>query len=138
MASHREYRPAGRRVYVEGSRQDLRVPVREIDLTGSEPAVRLYDTSGQHGDPERPVDLERGIAPLRGPWIVGRDDVEQLETALVNLGYDAGHFGYLTLLTAQRTYFGVSLEYLESLKEFWAQSVELEGMLLSGGLERPE
>lgn len=57
---------------------------------------------------------------------------------LANIGYGAGEFGYLTLLTAQRTYFGVSLEYLESLKEFWARSVELEGMLLSGGLERPE
>lgn len=57
---------------------------------------------------------------------------------LANIGYQAGHFGYLTLLTAQRTYFGVSLEYLESLKMFWARSVELEGMLLSGGLQRPE
>jgi len=57
---------------------------------------------------------------------------------LANIGYQAGHFSYLTLLTAQRTYFGVSLEYLESLKVFWARSVELEGMLLSGGLQRPE
>jgi cobalt-zinc-cadmium efflux system outer membrane protein len=54
---------------------------------------------------------------------------------LTNLGYQAGEFGYVTLLTAQRTYFGVSLEYLNSLTELWASSVELEGMLLSGGLE---
>lgn len=47
-------------------------------------------------------------------------------------------FGYLTLLTAQRTFFSVSLEYLANLRELWARTVELEGMLLSGGLERPE
>ena len=47
-------------------------------------------------------------------------------------------FGYLTLLTAQRTYFSVSLEYLANLRELWARTVELEGMLLSGGLEKPE
>ena len=57
---------------------------------------------------------------------------------LANIGYEAGHFGYLTLLTAQRTFFEVSLEYLASLQQFWARSVELEGMLLSGGLEGPE
>ena len=57
---------------------------------------------------------------------------------LANLGYQAGEFGYVTLLTAQRTYFGVNLEYLNSLTELWARSVELEGMLLSGGLEAPE
>jgi cobalt-zinc-cadmium efflux system outer membrane protein len=53
-------------------------------------------------------------------------------------GYLAGEFGYVTLLTAQRTYFGVSLDYLNSLRELWARSIELEGLLLSGGLQPPE
>ncbi len=57
---------------------------------------------------------------------------------LTKIGYEAGEFPYVTLLTAQRTYFGVNLEYLNSLTELWARSVELEGMLLSGGLEGPE
>jgi cobalt-zinc-cadmium efflux system outer membrane protein len=57
---------------------------------------------------------------------------------LVTQGYRAGEFGYLTLLTAQRTYFDASLSYLVSLKELWTRSVDLEGMLLSGGLGRPE
>ena len=54
------------------------------------------------------------------------------------IGYREGEFGYLTLLTAQRTYSGVRLDYLTRLSEFWARSVEIEGMLLTGGLEGPE
>ncbi|MGH2721048.1 MAG: hypothetical protein ACRDJO_05535, partial [Actinomycetota bacterium] len=42
--------PASRRVYVPGTRPDVRVPVREVDLSGGNPPVRLYDTSGPHGD----------------------------------------------------------------------------------------
>ncbi len=56
-----------------------------------------------------------------------------------SIGYKEGEFDYLKLLTAQRTYFSANLEYLINLGELWTQSVELEGMLLSGGgLERPE
>jgi len=57
---------------------------------------------------------------------------------LFRLGVREGEFGYLTLLTAQRTYFHDNLEYLDGLQEFWARAVELDGMLLGGGLERPE
>src|SRR3954453_8432648 len=58
-----------RKVYVEGSRPDLRVPFAEADLTGDNPPVRLYDTSGPGSDPEV------GLPPLRGPWIAERGDV---------------------------------------------------------------
>lgn len=57
---------------------------------------------------------------------------------LTRAGYRLGEFDYLTLLTAQRTYFSASLEYLAYLSTLWARSVQLEGMLLTGGLERPE
>lgn len=57
---------------------------------------------------------------------------------LTRSGYRLGQFGYLTLLTAQRTYFGVNLDYLTSLGELWARTVEIDGMLLSGGLEGPQ
>jgi len=79
MGNHREYRPVGRRVYVEGGREGVRVPMREIELSGTEPPVRLYDTSGPHGDPEQSIRLDRGVTPLRRPWILDRDDVEQLD-----------------------------------------------------------
>jgi len=57
---------------------------------------------------------------------------------LTRLGFRGGQFGYLTLLTAQRTYFNNSLEYLANLQELWDLTVQLEGMMLTGGLENPE
>ena len=77
MSSERP-RPASRRVYQNGG-TDLRVPMREVLLEEPNPPVRLYDTSGAHGDPEQQVDLPRGLAPLRRCWIDGRGDVEQLD-----------------------------------------------------------
>jgi cobalt-zinc-cadmium efflux system outer membrane protein len=61
---------------------------------------------------------------------------ESLE--LTSTGYREGEFDYLTLLTAQRTFFNVSLEYLARLEALWTQSVEIEGLLLTGGLDAPE
>lgn len=62
----------------------------------------------------------------------------QASLEMVGAGYREGELGYLTLLTAQRTYFSVNLEYLASLGQLWADSVGIEGMLLSGGLGGPE
>jgi outer membrane protein TolC len=53
---------------------------------------------------------------------------------LIAAGYRAGEFSYLRLLAAQVTYFNVNLAYLQSLSDFWARTVELEGLLLRGGL----
>ena len=69
---------ASRKVYLTGSRPDLRVPIREIALSGGEPPVRLYDTSGPYTDPDATPDLKRGLDPLRLPWIRERGDVEEL------------------------------------------------------------
>jgi cobalt-zinc-cadmium efflux system outer membrane protein len=57
---------------------------------------------------------------------------------MIRIGYREGEFGYLMLLTVQRTYFGVSLDYLESLGQLWASKVEIEGLLLGGGLQGQE
>src|SRR6266480_2786866 len=67
-----------RKVYVTGSRPDIRVPMREIALSGGNPPVRLYDTSGPYTDPDADLDLKRGLPPLRLTWILGRSDVEEL------------------------------------------------------------
>jgi phosphomethylpyrimidine synthase len=75
---------ASRRIYVDGSRPDLRVPFREVSQAathgtrGDTPnaALRLYDTSGPHGDPDVTIAPEAGLPPLRAPWIVERGDVE--------------------------------------------------------------
>ena len=53
---------------------------------------------------------------------------------LVESGYRQGEFGYLDLLTAQRTYFRVSIAYVESLRTYWTSRIHIEGMLLTGGL----
>ena len=70
--------PASRKIYVTGSRPDLRVPMREVCLHGGEPPLRLYDTAGPWTDPEAHPDIKLGLPPLRQPWIVGRGDVEEL------------------------------------------------------------
>src|SRR2546428_11448024 len=67
-----------RKIHITGSRPDLRVPMREIALSGGNPPVRLYDTSGPYTDPDAQIDLKRGLPPLRLPWILGRGDVDEL------------------------------------------------------------
>ena len=69
---------ASRKIYLPGSRSDIRVPVREISLSGGEPPLRLYDTSGPYTDPDVTLDLKRGLDPLRQAWIRERGDVEEL------------------------------------------------------------
>ena len=66
------------KVYVTGSRPDIRVPMREVALSGGNPSLRLYDTSGPATDPEALLDVKRGLPPLRQAWILGRTDVEEL------------------------------------------------------------
>ena len=74
-----------RKVYVEGSRPDVRVPFAEVELTGDNPPVRLYDTSGPGSDPEV------GLPPLRGPWIAERGDVAPVRGAGTPLAGVDGH-----------------------------------------------
>src|SRR5262249_59537549 len=69
--------PASQKIYVIGS-HGIRVPMREVNLSGGEPPVRLYDTSGPYTDPEADLDVKRGLPPLRLEWIVSRGDVEEL------------------------------------------------------------
>lgn len=76
-----------KKVYVEGSRPDILVPMREIALsptTGSfgdeeNAPVRVYDTSGPYTDPNYQVDITKGLPALRRTWIQGREDVEEYE-----------------------------------------------------------
>ena len=78
--------PNSRKVYVQGSRADIRVPMREITLsptqttTGVEenPPIMVYDTSGPYTDPDIEIDLEKGLMPIRQAWIEERADTEVL------------------------------------------------------------
>jgi phosphomethylpyrimidine synthase len=60
--------PGSRKVYVDGP--GMRVPMREIALSGGEPPLRVYDTSGPQG-----YDVRDGLPSLRRDWILARGDV---------------------------------------------------------------
>lgn len=76
-----------KKVYVQGSRPDIKVPMREINLsptTGSfgneeNPPLRVYDTSGPYTDENYKVDITKGVPAIRTPWIKERSDAEEYE-----------------------------------------------------------
>ena len=76
-----------KKAYVTGSREDIRVPVREISLAPTEgrfgfeenAPLRVYDTSGPYTDPNVEIDLDNGLFPTRQQWITERGDVEEIE-----------------------------------------------------------
>ena len=80
--------PASRKVYIEGDKPGVRVPMREIRLTPTKSfktsaieqnaPLLVYDTSGPYTDPDATLDIRRGLLPLRLAWIMGRGDVEEL------------------------------------------------------------
>ncbi|GAA0277076.1 Phosphomethylpyrimidine synthase [Methylorubrum aminovorans] len=63
-----------KKVYAQvPGRPDIRVPYREIALSDpKEEPVRVYDPSGPYTETDAAIDLEKGLAPVREPWIVGR------------------------------------------------------------------
>ncbi|MDT8382836.1 MAG: phosphomethylpyrimidine synthase ThiC [Gammaproteobacteria bacterium] len=77
-----------RKIYVQGSRPDIRVPMREIaqsptcNMEGTEveenPPITVYDTSGPFTDPDVDIDLMKGMPDVRDAWIKERDDTELL------------------------------------------------------------
>jgi len=88
--------PRSRKVYLEGSRPDVRVPVREIAQSetsasfGSEanPSLVVYDTSGPYSDPDVTIDIRSGLAPARARWIAERNDTEELAGPSSSFGID--------------------------------------------------
>ncbi|MFM5752707.1 phosphomethylpyrimidine synthase ThiC [Aeromonas veronii] len=83
--------PNSRRIFIEGSRADIRVPLREIQLadtfvggTKDDPKfepnepVPVYDTSGRYGEEGVAIDVRRGLPRLRENWVLERDDTDEL------------------------------------------------------------
>ncbi|PIC77588.1 phosphomethylpyrimidine synthase ThiC [Sporosarcina sp. P19] len=79
--------PASRKVYVQGNRPDILVPMREIELSptiteqgeiANEP-FRVYDTSGKYTEAGYQVDIKKGLPLIKKNWIVERNDVEEYE-----------------------------------------------------------
>lgn len=78
--------PNSRKIYVTGSTPDIRVPMREIQLSDtptdmggeSNPPVTVYDTSGPYTDPDVDIDIRKGLASSR-PWLSKRDGIQHLD-----------------------------------------------------------
>ena len=84
--------PNSRRIFIQGSRPDIRVPLREIQLAdtfvgGTKEApqfepnepVPVYDTSGPYGEEAAPIDVRRGLPRLRENWVLERADTDALD-----------------------------------------------------------
>ncbi|PFX98156.1 phosphomethylpyrimidine synthase ThiC [Bacillus mycoides] len=75
--------PGSKKVYVDGTREGMKVPMREIEQSDTNgvqnPPIRVYDTSGPYTDPEYKVELEKGLQAPRHSWTLGRGDVEAYE-----------------------------------------------------------
>jgi len=84
-----------RKVYVTGSRDDIRVGMREIDQDDTpdsmgfevNPPVPVYDTSGAFSDPDVEIDLMKGMPDVRSNWIVERNDTELLDGPTSEFGH---------------------------------------------------
>lgn len=125
--------PNSKRIYVTGSQHDIRVPMREIQLTPTlisgtkdhpqyeeNEAIPVYDTSGPYGDPDIAINIQQGLAKLRQPWIEARADVETLSDRssaytrerLTDEGLDALRFtGLLTPKRAKAGHRVTQLHY---------------------------
>ena len=88
--------PNSRKVYVQGSRPDIQVPMREITQSdtptafGGEknPPVFVYDTSGPYTDPTAKIDIRSGLKPIREAWVVERNDTELLDGPTSSYGQE--------------------------------------------------
>ena len=96
--------PRSQKIYVQGSRPDIRVPMREISLDvtptdfGGEinAPVLVYDTSGPYTDPNVIIDVRKGLADVRSAWIDDRGDTELLAGL-------SSHFGQERLASPELT-----------------------------------
>ena len=87
--------PKSRKIYVQGSRDDLRVPMREIEQSDTpasfgpehNPAITVYDTSGPYTDPDAGINLLQGLPEVRTAWIEERGDTELLDGPSSEFGH---------------------------------------------------
>jgi outer membrane protein TolC len=104
---------------------------------------RAYDVLAA----QRTMEIADGLAEVFRKYDIAREQVEQYRRDilpyakqaldLTRTGYEQGEFSYLELLTAQQTFSRTNLAYVSRLRELWLATVQIDGMLLSGGLEAP-
>ncbi len=93
--------PNSKKIYVQGSREDIRVPMREIKLSDTKLStdvnddsveknapLTVYDTSGPYSDPDVDIDIRKGLNNVRSSWIEERNDTELLDGLSSTYGLD--------------------------------------------------
>lgn len=91
--------PNSKKIYVTGSRPDIRVGMREIQLSDTSDSmgfeknlpITVYDTSGPFTDPDISIDLMKGIPDVRSGWIAERGDTECLDGPSSEFGQQRQH-----------------------------------------------
>jgi phosphomethylpyrimidine synthase len=91
--------PNSQKVYVVGSRPDIRVPMRKISQSDTpesfgfeaNPPIYVYDTSGVYTDPNVSIDIRSGLPTPRAPWIDERNDTEVLPAPSSDFGTQRLH-----------------------------------------------
>ncbi len=87
--------PKSKKIYITGSREDIRVGMREVILDDTHttstpeknPPITIYDTSGPYTDPDAKIDLMKGLPALRENWIIERGDTELLDGPTSDYGH---------------------------------------------------
>ncbi|MCW8851966.1 MAG: phosphomethylpyrimidine synthase ThiC [Gammaproteobacteria bacterium] len=120
-----------KKIYVQGSRPDIRVPMREIHLEdtassfGAEPnpPIPVYDTSGPYTDPDVQIDLLQGLADVRSTWIEERDDTESLDGPTSDYGQqrqgdpELAHLRFEHIRTPRRARAGCNVSQMHYAKK---------------------
>lgn len=71
--------PSSQKVWIKGQiHPHIQVAMREISLSGNEPSLPVYDTSGPYSDVSQTIDITKGLPPIRQKWILDRNDVDTI------------------------------------------------------------
>ncbi len=120
-----------RKVYIEGSRPDIRVPMREISQAATHtdngveenPPITVYDTSGPFTDPDVTVDLMKGMPDVRSRWIEERADTEWLQGPTSDYGQqrqsapELAHLRFEHIRTPRRAKAGKNVSQMHYAKQ---------------------
>jgi len=123
--------PGSKKVYIQGSRDDIQVAMREISQTPTQtnntiihnPNIPVYDTSGPYTDPNIEINLLKGLPSVREKWIEERDDTELLSGPTSEYGYkrqndpDLAHLRFEHIHTPRRAKKGKNVSQMHYAKQ---------------------
>ena len=123
--------PSSQKIFVEGSRPDIQVAMREIAQSATRteqgieenPSITVYDTSGPYTDPAVKIDIRKGLPALRAEWIKERNDTEQLSGLSSEYGQQRAddssleHLHFTRTLQPQRAVTGANVSQMHYAKK---------------------